>query len=39
VSEAQALTYQRLMDLRLALVVDFGQRLAKDGSSRVVNGL
>lgn len=39
VFEAQALTYLRLMDLRLALVVNFGQRLVKDGISRVVNGL
>ena len=37
--EAQALTYLRLMDLKLALVVNFGQRLVKDGISRVVNGL
>jgi GxxExxY protein len=39
VFEAQALTYLRLMDLKLALVVNFGQRLVKDGISRVVNGL
>ena len=37
--ETQALTYLRLMDLRLALVVNFGQRLVKDGILRVVNGL
>lgn len=37
--EAQALTYLRLMELRLALVVNFGQRLVKDGIHRVVNGL
>ncbi len=37
--ETQALTYLRLMDLRLALVVNFGQRLVKDGIHRVVNGL
>lgn len=36
---AQALTYLRLMDLKLALVVNFGMRLVKDGVSRVVNGL
>jgi GxxExxY protein len=36
---AQALTYLRLMGLKLALVVNFGMRLAKDGVSRVVNGL
>ncbi len=39
VFEAQALTYLRLMDLKLALVVNFGMRLVKDGSRRVVNGL
>lgn len=39
VFEAQALTYLRLMDLRLALVLNFGKRLVKDGVSRVVNGL
>ena len=36
---AQALTGLRLMDLKLALVVNFGTRLVKDGISRVVNGL
>jgi GxxExxY protein len=39
VFEAQALTYLRLMDLKLALVVNFGARLVKDGIRRVVNGL
>jgi len=39
VFEAQALTYLRLMDLKLALVINFGQRLVKDGISRVANGL
>ena len=39
VFEAQALTYLRLMNLRLALVVNFGQRLVKDGVHRVVNKL
>ena len=39
VFEAQALTYLRLMDLKLALVVNFGKQLVKDGISRVVNGL
>ena len=37
--DAQALTYLRLLDLRLALVINFGQRLVKDGISRVVNDL
>ena len=39
VFEAQALTYLRLLDLKLALVLNFGQRLVKDGIRRVVNGL
>ena len=39
VFEAQALTYLRLLDLRLALVINFGKRLVKDGIHRVVNGL
>ncbi len=39
VFEAQVLTYLRLMDLKLGLVVNFGSRLVKDGISRVVNGL
>jgi GxxExxY protein len=39
VFDAQALTYLRLMGLKLALVVNFGMRLVKDGVSRVVNGL
>jgi GxxExxY protein len=39
VFEAQALTYLRLLDLRLALVINFGERLVKDGIHRVVNGL
>jgi GxxExxY protein len=37
--EVQALTYLRLMDLRLALVVNFGLPLVKDGIRRVVNRL
>jgi len=36
---AQALTYLRLMNLKLALVVNFGERLVKDGIRRVVNRL
>ena len=39
VFETQALTYLRLMGLRLALVVNFGKRLAKEGIHRVVNRL
>ena len=37
--EAQALTYLRLSDLRLALVINFGERLIRQGIHRVVNGL
>ena len=37
VFEAQALTYLRLLDLRLALVINFGEKLVKDGIHRVVN--
>ena len=33
---AQALTYLRLLDLRLALVLNFGARFLKDGIHRVV---
>ena len=36
---AQALTYLRLLNLRLALVINFGERFVKDGIHRVVNGL
>ena len=39
VFEAQALTYLRLLDLKLALVVNFGKRLVSQGIRRVVNGL
>ncbi len=37
--EAQARTYLRLLGLKLALVMNFGQRLVEDGIHRVVNGL
>ena len=37
--EAQALTYLRVLDLKLALVINFGERYVKDGIHRVVNGL
>jgi GxxExxY protein len=37
--EAQALTYLRLTGLKLALVINFGERIAKNGIHRVVNGL
>ena len=35
----QVLTYLRLMDKRLGLLVNFGTALIKDGIRRVVNGL
>ncbi|MCM2370364.1 GxxExxY protein [Aporhodopirellula aestuarii] len=35
----QCLTYLRLMNLKLGLVVNFGERMVKDGFHRVVNGL
>ncbi len=37
--EAQALTYLRLSGKRLALVINFGSTVLKDGVHRVVNGL
>ncbi len=37
--EAQTLTYLRLLDLRLGLVINFGERLVKNGLHRVVNNL
>ena len=39
VFEIQALTYLRLRNLRLALLINFGQRLVKNGIHRVVNQL
>ena len=36
---AQCLTYLRLMHLKLGIVVNFGERMVKDGFHRVVNGL
>ena len=37
--EAQTLTYLRLTGMKLGLVVNFGERLVKNGIHRVVNGL
>jgi GxxExxY protein len=37
--EVQALTYLRLMNLKLALVINFGERYVKRGFNRVVNNL
>ena len=39
VFEAQMLTYLRLTGFKLGLVINFGDRLVKDGIHRVVNGL
>ncbi len=39
VFEAQLLTYLRLTNLRLGLVVNFGEPLVSKGIHRVVNGL
>jgi GxxExxY protein len=35
--EAQALTYLRLSGLKVALVINFGERLVKNGIHRVLN--
>jgi GxxExxY protein len=37
--EAQILTYLRLMNLKLGLVINFGEKFVKDGFHRVANGL
>ena len=37
--ETQTLTYLRLMDLRLGLVINFGEKFVKRGIHRVVNNL
>ena len=37
--EAQVLTYLRMLNLKLGLVINFGERLVKDGIHRVVNGM
>ena len=39
VHKKQLLTYLRLMDRKLGLLVNFGENLIKDGISRVVNGM
>jgi len=39
VHKKQLLTYLRLMDKRLGLLINFGAPLIKDGIFRVVNGL
>jgi GxxExxY protein len=37
--EAQALTYLRISGLRLAIVINFGAKVVRDGYHRVVNQL
>ena len=37
--ETQALTYLRLMNLKLALVINFGEKRVANGIHRVVNNL
>lgn len=39
VHKAQVLTYLRLTNLKLGLVINFGQERLIDGWKRVVNGL
>jgi GxxExxY protein len=39
VHKKQLLTYLRLADKRLGLLINFGARLIRDGITRVVNGL
>ena len=39
VHKKQVLTYLRLGDWRLGLLINFGEELIKDGISRIVNGL
>ena len=39
VFEAQTLTYLRLTGLKLGLVINFGERLVRDGIRRIVNRL
>ena len=39
VHKKQLLTYLRLADKRLGLLINFGSNLIKDGIARVVNGL
>jgi len=39
VHKKQLLTYLRLAEKRLGLLINFGEELVKDGISRIVNGL
>ena len=37
--EVQTLTYLRLTNMKLGMVINFGEKIVKDGIHRVVNGL
>lgn len=37
--EAQTLTYLRLTNLKLGIVINFGEKLVKNGIHRIVNGI
>ena len=37
--EAQTLTYLRLSGMKLGMVINFGERVVKNGIHRVINGL
>ena len=37
--EVQARTYLRLLNLKLAMVINFGEKYVKDGVHRVINGV
>jgi GxxExxY protein len=37
--EAQCLTYLRLLELKLGMLINFGERRVASGIHRVVNGL
>ena len=39
VHKKQVLTYLRLADMRLGLLLNFGAELIRDGITRLVNGL
>jgi len=39
VNKKQLLTYLRLTDKRLGLLINFGTEFIRDGISRIVNGL
>ena len=39
VHKKQVLTYLRMTDMKLGLLMNFGEELFKDGVSRIVNGL